>query len=115
MVVGSGSDLSEEPVFRLEPVTLDSESFLIVLSGPPSSARCGAAGVSDEVAVDPVRDSSFQGPDRFFRCFAFGDVAVVVGAAFGVVAELGDGGDVDGVVEFAVASRVEPVPGPVTR
>ncbi len=91
------------------PVTLDSESFLVVLSGPPSSARRDAAGVSGEVAVDAVRDPTFQGSHRFFRCLAFGDLAVVVGAAFGVVAELGDGGDVDGVVEFAVASRVEPV------
>ncbi len=97
------------------PVTLDTESFLIVLSGPPSSARRTAAGVSGEVAVDAVRDSSFQRPDRFFGGLAFGDLAVVVGPAFGVVAELGDGGDVDGVVEFAVASRVEPVPGSVTR
>ena len=36
LVVGSGSDLSEEPAFQdVEPVTLDSESFLIVLPGPP--------------------------------------------------------------------------------
>ena len=35
MVVGSGSDLSEEPAVQdVEPVTLDFESCLIVLPGP---------------------------------------------------------------------------------
>ena len=91
------------------PVTPDTESFLIVLSGPPSSARQRVAGVSDEVAVDAVRDPSFQRPDCVFGRFAFDDLAVVVGPAFAVVAELADGSDMDGVVEFAVASRVEPV------
>ena len=43
-------------------------------------------------------------------CHAFGDLAVVVGAAGGaVVADLGDGGHVDGVVELAVAAPGEPV------
>ena len=33
--LGPGSDLSEEPAFQdVEPVTLDLESFLIVLPGP---------------------------------------------------------------------------------
>ncbi len=42
LVVGSGSDLSEEPAVQdVEPVTLDFVSFLIVLPGPPITARVG--------------------------------------------------------------------------
>ena len=42
MVVGSGSDLSEEPAVQdVEPVTLDFVSFLIVLPGPSITARGG--------------------------------------------------------------------------
>ena len=40
LAVGSGSDLSEEPAVQdVEPVTLDLMSFLIVLPGPPITAR----------------------------------------------------------------------------
>ena len=36
LLLGPGSDLSEEPAFQdVEPVTLDEEPFLIVLPGPP--------------------------------------------------------------------------------
>jgi hypothetical protein len=42
LVVGSGSDLSEEPAVQdVEPVTLDFVSFLIVLPGLPITARVG--------------------------------------------------------------------------
>ena len=42
LVAGSGSDLSEEPAVQdVEPVTLDFVSFLIVLPGPPITARVG--------------------------------------------------------------------------
>lgn len=43
LVVGSGSDLSEEPAVQdVEPVTLDFVSCLIVLPGLPITARvCG--------------------------------------------------------------------------
>jgi hypothetical protein len=35
VLLGPGSDLSEEPAFQdVESVTLDEESFLIVLPGP---------------------------------------------------------------------------------
>ena len=70
-------------------------------------------GVGYEVSIDSIRDAAFQRSDGFLTGLALGDLALVVGVAFGVVAELADGGDVDGVVEFAVASRVEPVPWPV--
>jgi hypothetical protein len=47
----------------------------------------------------------FEGAQGFFGGLAFGPLAVVVGAADAVaVADLGDRGHVDGVVEPAVAS-----------
>jgi len=89
LVVGFGSDFSEEPAFQDgEPVTLDTESCLIVLPGLSAFAVGGGAGVGDQALVDPVRDSSFQGPDCFFGGLAFGAFAVVVVAAFAGVAEL---------------------------
>lgn len=40
LVLGPGSDLSEEPAVQdVEPVTLDFVSCLIVLPGPPVSSR----------------------------------------------------------------------------
>ena len=47
LVVGSGSDLSEESAVQdAEPVTLDSRSFLIVLPGPPERQLCCRASAS---------------------------------------------------------------------
>jgi hypothetical protein len=43
-------------------------------------------------------------------CLSLGDLLLVVVAALAGVAELCDGGDVDGMVAFAVPSRVEPMP-----
>jgi hypothetical protein len=67
------------------------------------------------VAVDAIGDSAFEGSYGVFGCFALGDLAVVVGPALAVVAELADRCDVDGVVEFAVVSWVEAMAGPPTR
>ena len=65
-------------------------------------------GVVAETGVEGVADPPFERPDRFLAGMAFGDLAVVVGAAVGVtVADLGDGGHVDGVVETAVAAPRE--------
>ncbi len=75
-----------------------------------SRARWSAVVVSEELSVDGVADASFEGPHRFFAAVALGLLASVVGASRGVVADLGDGDHVDGVVELAVAAWVEPVP-----
>ena len=75
----------------------------------PSRARWSVAAVDEELPVDGVADPSLEGPHRFFAAVAFGLHAQVVRAAGGVVAHLGHGDDVDGVVELAVAARVEPV------
>ena len=110
MVVGSGSDLSEEPAVQdAEPVTLDFVSFLSVLPGPVSSLL-ESAGVGDQWPVDDVGELALQRSDRFFGALALGDVAVVVVAAGAGVAELGDGDDVDRAVQLAVAARVQPMP-----
>ena len=52
----------------------------------------------------------FEGSDGFSFALAAVEAAFVVGAAFGAgAADLGDGGGVDGAVQLAVASSVEPV------
>jgi len=68
----------------------------------PSRARTGALGVGQELAVDDVGDSAFETPDGLEGFLALGSLASVVGAAFGVEAELGDRGDVDHVVHPTV-------------
>jgi hypothetical protein len=80
----------------------------------PSRARVfalggGALGVGDEVAVDDVGQASFEAAQGFHRGLAGGELASVVGAALGVVAQLHDGGDVDDVVDPAVAGAGEAV------
>ena len=81
-----------------------------MLSGPVS--------VDAELPVDGVADAPLQRPDRFFAAVAFGDLAVVVGAAGTVaMADLGDGGHVDGVGEATVAAPRQPehVASPLSR
>jgi hypothetical protein len=82
------------------------ESSLVVLPGPLSAA----AEVDVGLARDGVADAALEGAQRLFLRLSFGDLALVVGPAGGVVADLGDGGQVKGVVELAVAARVEPAP-----
>jgi hypothetical protein len=60
-------------------------------------------------SVDSVADASLEGPHRFFAAVALGLLAQVVGPSGGVVADLGDGDHVDGVVELTVAARVQSV------
>ena len=54
-------------------------------------------------------DASFQAAARFFGGLVLGDLAPVVVAAEAGIARLGDGGDVDGGVELAVASSGQSV------
>ena len=87
LVSGPGSDLSEEPAFQdVEPVTLDSQSFLVVLPGPPVSDAACSLCVSDEVPVDDVRDAPFERADGFFAGLSLAAFAVVIDTPFGVVA-----------------------------
>ena len=81
----------------------------------PTGSSVESSGVGDEGAVDDVGDLSLQRPDCFFGTLALGSFAVVVLAALTGVAELGDHGDVDRIVELTVAARVEPVALLLTR
>ena len=87
----------------------------VVLPSPLGAASAGARrrrsamSVSDEALVDGVADASLEGAQRFFAGLPLGLLAEVVGAARGVVADLGDGGHVHGVVQLSVAARVQPV------
>ena len=67
-------------------------------------------GVGDELSVDGVGDLSFERAECFFAAVAFGDLASVVDASGGVVAGLGDRGDVQCVVQLAVPVGVQSVP-----
>jgi len=68
-------------------------------------AGCGALGVGLEAGVDGVADLAFQGAQGFFAGLAFGQLLLVAGVALAVpVADLGDRGHVDGVVEAPVAA-----------
>jgi hypothetical protein len=89
----------------VEPVTL----AIGDVSRVPSRARCSAEAVGDELAVDGVADAPLKGSDRLFAAVALAVLAQVIGTTWGVVADLGDGNHVDGVVELAVAAWVEPV------
>src|SRR5918996_2946732 len=77
------------------------ESSLVVLPGPLSAA----AEVDLELAPDGVADATLQGAQRLFLRLPFGDLALVVDPARCVVADLGDGGQVKGVVPPGVAAR----------
>jgi hypothetical protein len=63
-----------------------------------------AAEVDLELVPDGVADPTLQCAQRLLLRLPLGDLALVVGAARGVVADLGDGGQVKGMVELPVAS-----------
>jgi hypothetical protein len=68
------------------------------------------SGVGDEVSPDDVAEPPLEGADRFSWGVTFGEFAVVVATARAVgVADLGDRGDVQGVVESPVAAARQPV------
>ena len=63
--------------------------------------------VADKAAVDGVGQAPLETSQRFPVAFAGGSFAVVVGAAGGVMADLGDGHDVQAIVELAVPGAGE--------
>ena len=91
--------------FRCEPATQASETFLRCPARARWSSGGDALGVGDEVPPDDVAEPPLQRADRFARGLPFGERAVVVAAAGAVrVTDLGDRGDVQRVVESAVAA-----------
>jgi hypothetical protein len=76
------------------------------LGGGCVSAGCVVAhGGEDDVGQSP-----FQAAEGFAFRFAGGAFAFVVGATFGVAADLGERDGVEGPVELAVPAGIEPVP-----
>jgi len=74
----------------------------------PSRARVnvswrGFCGVFHELAIDGVGDSTLQTPNGLKRLLALGSLAAVVHPAVSVEADLADRGDVDHVIDPAVA------------
>ena len=63
------------------------------------------------MAPDGVADLTLEGAQRLFLGLPLGELALVVGAARCVVVDLGHCGQVEGMVQFAVASGVESVTG----
>jgi hypothetical protein len=72
-------------------------------------AEGGSAGVGEELAVDGVGDPSLEAPHGLEMGLAGGAFASVVGASFGVEADLGGGRDVQHVVDLAVPGAGEAV------
>jgi hypothetical protein len=89
--VGPGSDLSEELVVGVEPAALDCR---VAPGCPPGPVSMLGWRVAREAAVNSVGELSFQAAQGFSVAFPRGAFALVVGAPGGVVADLGDGHDV---------------------
>jgi hypothetical protein len=75
---------------------------------PHLSSRAPCCRVVDEVSVDDVGESPFEAAQRFEVGLALVALAPVVVLARAGHPVLHDGGDVQGVVEAAVATAVEP-------
>ena len=74
-----------------------------------SRARPVGFCVVDHLLVDDIGQSSFQAAHGFHRGLAGGELAPVVATAFGVVAQLDDGHDVQDPVDAPVPGAGEPV------
>ena len=60
--------------------------------------------VGEDAAIHGVGDASFEAAAGFLGGLVLGDLASIVVASRTGIAGLGDGGDVDGGVELAVAA-----------
>jgi hypothetical protein len=74
-----------------------------------SRARLLFDCVADQLSVHDVGQAAFQAAHGFVVIFAFGSFPQVVAPAGGVVADLGDGHDVEAEIELAIASAGKPV------
>src|SRR5918994_540209 len=93
----------------VEPAALVSESLPSVLPGPLSP---GVGGVDEQLSVDGVAHVALERAEGFLLGLALGDLAVEVGATVGVgLADLADGGEVDGVVQAPVPTLGQAVDG----
>ncbi len=74
-----------------------------------SRARLLFECVADQLSVHDVGPAAFQAAHGFVVIFAFGSFPQVVAPAGGIVADLGDGHDVQAEIELAIASAGKPV------
>ena len=103
-----GSGLSEEPVFGVGAGHAGGRAVPRVPSR--AAAADGAGRVGPHLPVEGVADLAFERAQRLFGDLALGYLLVVVRAALGVpVADLGDRGHVDGVVQPPVPAQRQPV------
>lgn len=65
--------------------------------------------VLDHGAVDDVGQASFEASQRFFVILPGRAFGLLVGLARGISADLGDGDDVQGVVQLSVAGPGQPM------
>ena len=63
-----------------------------------------------QLTPDRVADPSLQTTEGFPAALSLSEFASEIGTTGCVVSDLGDGGDVDGMVQPAVAGPVQPVP-----
>src|SRR5947207_4663614 len=88
----------------------------VALPGRQSAGLAGSPGVVLQAGVDGVADAALEAAERFFAGLALGQLAVEVGAAFAVlVADLGDRGHVDGVIDAPVPAPRQPAGPAVPR
>src|SRR5215471_8242730 len=110
LVAGLGVAYPKSRCWGCKPATLVSEPFPRC---PPRLAgrsyRGCPGGVGLQAGEDGIADLPLQAAQGFFAGLAFGQFLLVVGVAGAVpVADLGDGGHVDGVVEPSVAAPGQP-------
>jgi hypothetical protein len=75
-----------------------------------SRTRLRAAGISHYLPEHHVGQAAFERAHGFHRGFPGGDFSVVIGAAFGGVAELDHGHDVQHAVDLPVPGAGQAVP-----
>jgi hypothetical protein len=99
VVRGLGSATASELVSRHKTATEDH----------PCGRSSVFSGSADQLSVHDVGQAAFQAAHGFVVIFAFGSFPQVVGPAGGIVADLGDGHDVEAEIELAIASAGKPV------
>jgi len=113
VVTGPGSGLSEEPV----PGVQSGHAGCKVVPPLPSRAPgtgCGPRCAGLQAGKDGVADLPFQRAQGLFRGLALDQLLIVIGAALAVpVADLGDRGHADGMVESAVPAPGQPADRPL--
>ena len=104
----SGSGLAEELASGVRAGRAG-DRVVPLLPSRALGAGC-SPGVGLEVGEDGVADAPFEGAECFFAGLSLGEFLVEVGAACAVtLADLGDCGHMDGMVETSVPAPRQPV------